>query len=95
MMSNFLNTSALESKDNILEALHDSVCTVEFVKADGTDRIMECTLNTKIVPSQPVKENAVVKVTKPLANHLVRVYDVDAAGWRTINLNTVKTFIQN
>ncbi len=72
---------------------------MELVKAEGTDRIMECTLNPKFIPvdrtQKIIADVNSGKTIKPLAEHLVRVYDSEADGWRTINLKTVNTFIQN
>jgi len=92
--------SALDKKKEMINALRNSMCTVEFTKVDGTFRLMECTLDAKYLPIQEPKVNddnnvEVKKTSKPLSEHLIRVYDIEAKGWRTINLNNLLQFIQN
>ncbi len=77
-------------KEVYTEALKDAVCTVEFTKVDGNDRIMDCTLQDIMLPE--VKGTGSVK---PLSSDLLRVFDVEVGGWRTITLSKVKSFIKN
>ena len=75
-------------KEVYTEALKDAVCTIEFTKVDGSDRIMDCTLKTVMLPE--TKGTA-----KSLSSDLLRVFDVEVGGWRTITLSKVKSFIKN
>jgi len=79
-----------DKKEVYTEALQDAVCTIEFTKVNGDDRIMDCTLQSVILPK--VKGTGTVK---PLSNDLIRVFDVEVGDWRTITLSAVKSFIKN
>jgi hypothetical protein len=77
-------------KEVYTEALKDAVCTIEFTKVDGSDRIMDCTLKTVMLP-----ETKGTGTAKSLSSDLLRVFDVEIGGWRTITLSKVKSFIKN
>jgi len=77
-------------KEVYTEALQDAVCTVEFTKVNGDDRVMDCTLQNVKLPE--VKGTGTVN---PLPSDLLRVFDVEVGGWRTITLSKVKSFIKN
>jgi hypothetical protein len=55
--------------------------TVAFVKGDGTNRIMKCTLHPDVIPEVFGKS-----VEGP--EHLVTVFDLEKQAWRSINLTT-------
>ena len=75
-------------KEVYTEALKDAVCTIEFTKVDGSDRIMDCTLQSVMLPETKGTVNS-------LSSDLLRVFDVEVGGWRTITLSKVKSFIKN
>ena len=75
-------------KEVYTEALQDAVCTIEFTKVDGSDRIMDCTLQIVMLPETKGTVNS-------LSSDLLRVFDVEVGGWRTITLSKVKSFIKN
>ena len=60
--------------------------TVTFKKKDGTERVMNCTLEADKLPPMEIKEDA-----KPKKENLdvVSVYDIDAKGWRSFVLKNV------
>jgi len=87
-----MNKIDITNKTEMVNALTTAFCTVEFTKANGDHRIMECTLQPNELPE--VQSQNTKKSTK-LADHLLRVYDCEAKGWRTINTNTLITFIEN
>jgi len=77
--------------------------TVTFVKADGTERDMRCTLDRDKIPPQPpraanpAKEAPVdgivresKEVTKPEESHTQKVFDLDAGAWRSFRYDRLK-----
>lgn len=63
--------------------------TVVFTKADGTERTMKCTLDPALLPKQEVKEST----DKPARKHnenILPVYDVEAEGWRSFRIKSIK-----
>jgi hypothetical protein len=59
---------------------------VKFIKADGTNRIMRCTLNFDKIPrSDKPKKVDLPKILKLLnTNKVLHVFDLDKKGWRSI-----------
>jgi len=60
--------------------------TVTFNKKDGTERVMNCSLQTELLPVQELKEGA--KEKKENTN-IIGVYDLDAQGWRSFTVKNV------
>lgn len=60
--------------------------TVTFTKKDGSERVMNCTLEKDKLPAIEIKET-----TKTRKENLdvVSVYDLDAKGWRSFVLKNV------
>ena len=61
----------------VKSALVDGVIEIEFLKADGSVRKMNATLNESVVPH--VEENAERKANPDIQV----VWDTDANGWRS------------
>ena len=66
-----------------LKSLLDQyILTVDFIKKDGTPRQMICTRIPDLLPE--TKGN-----TRETPDNIVTVYDLEAEGWRSINLDTL------
>lgn len=81
--------------------LTNSEVTVTFVKADGTDRDMLCTLDHSRIPvsvAKPVSTTAPVdgivresrKPKKEPDPHSIRVYDLEKQEWRSFRFERLK-----
>ena len=68
------------------DALHHQTIQVTFTKKDGTERVMKCTLREDILPKVEIKESSTRKTND--AN--LAVFDVEATGWRSFTVRTVK-----
>jgi hypothetical protein len=80
----------LETRQTLLkliEFLNGQFFTVEFIKKDGTLRKMNCRTGVKKYLSNNGKS---IKITRPIDNGILRVYDVKKEAYRSINLDTVK-----
>ena len=64
--------------------------TVTFTKKDGTERVMECTTNSLLVPQEPIVEGAEPKREKTPNLDVMSVYDLEAKGWRSFRWDSVK-----
>ena len=73
------------TRQELNEALQGKV-RVTFTKVDGTERVMLCTQNPDLMDTPPT----VSEVVRPESDN-VRVYDVEASGWRSFNMPTVKS----
>lgn len=60
--------------------------TVTFTKADGTERVMKCTLNPEKLPKVELKEN--IKPRKE-NNTAMRVFDLEKNEWRSFTIKKV------
>ena len=59
---------------------------VKFIKKDGTERIMKCTLDFQRIPKdqQPKGIDLVKLLTKIQKNKMLSVYDLEKKEWRTV-----------
>jgi hypothetical protein len=82
---------SMVSQDWLKSVLLDGVAVVNFVKVDGTERAMKCTLKEDLIP-QNVHEtkrlNPIIKRTIP---DVLPVYDVEANGWRSFRWDSIKS----
>ena len=88
-------------RDWIKSLLKLSEITVTFVKADGTDREMLCTLNWDFIPSDKAPKetpttpvDGIVKESKKLRKepdpHSLRVFDLEKQEWRSFRFDRLK-----
>lgn len=68
---------------DIVKELENRVVEITFDKLDGTERVMNCTLQESVVPETKGG------TTKANDKNLV-VFDVDKQGWRTIVVDRIK-----
>jgi len=74
-------------RSEIIAALHESVCSVTFIKSDGTERVMQCTL----LPERlPIRDDANTGKPKPKRTPMnVVVWDIEKSDWRSFNIKNV------
>jgi hypothetical protein len=63
--------------------LEQSVVEVTFTKKDGTERVMNCTLQEDYLPET-------TGAGRPASSDALAVFDVDADGWRSFRWDSVK-----
>ena len=61
--------------------------TVTFTKKDGTERVMNCTLRSELIPATVVNENATPRKKNEA---VIAVYDIDSQAWRSFTVRAVK-----
>lgn len=76
------------TRNELVSALRASTATVKFLKTDGTERIMTCTLNEDIVP-QTVKEESNTKEPRKVNEEVLPVWDTEKNGWRSFRVDSV------
>jgi hypothetical protein len=86
-------------RDWVRSLLQKQPITVTFVKADGTDREMRCTLNPEelpeVVQTGPV-DGIVSESKKPRKDPkdpdpaVIKVYDLEAKSWRSFRMDRLK-----
>jgi|TARA_B100000768_G_scaffold181855_1_gene206911 hypothetical protein len=78
--------------ENIKEFLHSEIIEVAFTKKNGDDRVMKCTLMSDQFPEELKTEKKVDhnELLKEENKDVMAVFDVEAQGWRSFRLDTVK-----
>ena len=85
------------TRDDMMNLLREGKQTVTFTKVDGTERVMECTLNTSMIPEEkhPVESKPKSDGTpKKESTEVVRVFAFDVGEWRSFRVDSVKGFTE-
>lgn len=95
VMTDSLNTTLDQSNTSwqneyLKNALHEGIVEVVFIKKDGTERKMKCTLKADLLPAQTDLEEAVQKKTPNPA--VLAVWDLENEGWRSFRYDSVIGF---
>lgn len=69
--------------------LFKNIVNVTFIKKDGTQRNMRCTLRADLLPPQTDLEEAVSKLPFPTS---LAVWDLDNDGWRSFRYDSIIGF---
>ena len=91
-MTNSLNGTTDQNEaswqnEYLKKTLFENVVNVLFVKKDGTERKLICTLKPDLLPVQTDLEEAVQKKT-PNPNVLA-VWDIENKGWRSFRYDSI------
>ena len=94
-MTNSLNTTTDQTNSSwrneyLKQALLDDVVEVLFVKKDGTERRMVCTLKPDLLPAQTDLEEQVQK--KASNPDILAVWDLENQGWRSFRYDSIIGF---
>lgn len=75
--------------NELRQKLSEGFVTITFTKVDGSERVMHCTTNPGLIPpkAQPIGK---LKVKEQTEEKVIRVYDVQANGWRSFRFDSVK-----
>jgi len=77
------------TRDGLIDMLRHNVVTVTFTKVNGDERVMKCTLLPDHIPNAPTQNGTLVVEGKPASN-AVAVWDLNAQGWRSFRVASVK-----
>ena len=90
-----LDNAEMETMQQFLrEALRKNTVEVTFDKADGTERVMKCTLNEAVLPVVEVDPDKPAK-TKKNNPDVMSVFDIEAKGWRSFRWDRLKSVNYN
>lgn len=76
----------MENTEHLKSLLKNNVVNVLFIKKDGTERELRCTLKESIVPDSESKGK---KKENP---DVLAVWDVENSGWRSFRLDSVVVY---
>ena len=85
-------------RDWVRRLLQTTEVEVEFVKSDGTLRVMRCTLNPEQFPVVPTNAttgpvDGIVTESKPRKQpdvHSIRVFDLEQQEWRSFRFDRLR-----
>ncbi len=72
------------NKENVLSALNEGVCRLEFKKNDGTIRVMNATLDSAFVAYESSGQKK-----RNYPDNVQPVWDVDISGWRSFRWDSL------
>ena len=85
-------TEDVDSRNReIRDLLAHGVCEVTFTKLNGELRTMPCTLDSTLLPPQPLKEFHETRLYKP---ETLSAWCVDKAEWRSFRVANVTRIVQ-
>ncbi len=69
----------------------EKIVTIQFIKQDGTNRIMKATLDFNKIPMRDrPKSINIPQIMKLIEkNKIIRVYDIENKGWRSVPFDRV------
>lgn len=85
-----ISLNGLTQRDQLKSLLEQNTMTVLFVKRDGTERTMKCTLKSDLLPESDLSES-----TRTVNTDLLHVYDLENSGWRSFRLDSLITATVN
>lgn len=85
-LENISTTSLNFSRAELTKALSEQNADITFTKKDGTERVMKCTLRSGVAIPYEKKTDR----TREGQPNILPVWDLEADGWRSVNLDTIK-----
>jgi len=77
------------TKENLIDMLRSNIITVTFTKVNGDERVMKCTLMIEYVPNAPSTNGKMV--LRESDTKTVSVWDIEANGWRSFKVDSIKS----
>lgn len=74
----------------LVDVLFGQTVEIIFTKADGTERVMNCTLLSSRINYQPRGKE---KNFKPQTRETIAVWDVDKGEWRSFKVRSITNII--
>lgn len=75
-----------KAKEWLHSLLEEGEVTVKFTKKDGSERVMKCTLNQNMIPTEKMPKGT----GKQKSDNTISVFDLDVDGWRSFCYDSVK-----
>lgn len=72
----------------LVQTLREGTVKVEFTKADGMHRVMQCTTNMSNIPASQHPTGVKTKSN----NTVISVFDLEKQSWRSIKKDRISTW---
>ena len=73
----------------VIEQLRSRIVTVNFTKADGSDRIMNCTLLPEYLPENTYESSQIDESESNASLETIAVWDTDISAWRSFRFDRI------
>jgi len=80
-----LTFSTKKEKDWLRTLLHEREVGITFIKKDGSERLMWCTLSESKIPSEFAPKGS----EKEKSDEVLPVFDVENDGWRSFRWDSI------
>ena len=80
-----LNFTTKKEKDWLRTLLHEGIVGITFIKKDGSERLMQCTLAESKIPSEFAPKGS----EKAKSDEVLPVFDVENDGWRSFRWDSI------
>ena len=80
-----LNLRQKKKKKWLIGLLQSEIVQLTFIKKDGTERIMKCTLSEQKIPA----ENMPKGTDRAKSDEAVAVFDLENNGWRSFRWDSL------
>jgi hypothetical protein len=80
-----LTFSTKKEKDWLRTLLHEREVGITFIKKDGSERLMWCTLDESKIPSEFAPKGS----EKAKSDEVLPVFDVENDGWRSFRWDSI------
>lgn len=81
--------NSLSIKDLISNLLREVSLQIDFIKKDGSERSMLCTLRADLIPY--TRDESKETTPKKPDEHNLTVWDIENAGFRKIQVSTISS----
>ena len=72
------------------ELLSDGEVLITFIKTDGTERVMKCTLNNELISENvTVTPKEPKTTTRKVSDEVLPVFDLENKGWRSFRWDSI------
>jgi len=78
------------ANDFLKEKLRENILSVVFVKKDGTERKMRCTLREDLIPT--LQETTKAAQNRVRSDESLAVWDLEKDGWRSFRYDSIIGF---
>lgn len=80
-------------KSEIVKQLKEGIIIVTFIKSNGEERVMKCTLQSELLPVVEVVEGAAPKAKRKPNDAVVSAFDVEKKEWRSFKIDSIISIV--
>ena len=81
----------IPTKEQLMEMLHKEIVEVTFLKLDGEERKMPCTLIPSFLPAATKEDPLTQKKVREISDKVVAVWAIESKGFRSFRYDRVKS----